>query len=206
MHVIKVQSFIDSLCFPETMNKMVIINAPSFFSLSWKIIKGFLDVRTANKIEVISSRKAWEKTLKDLVDEEQLPSDYGGKGESTVLAMAREASAEGDVKRRVMHLLHVRSTGHYDFSLEEGETAEVVICTRYLPGAKFDVVHADKKDGVAVVSGVAVKHAGTGDDKEAPTNASITKDVKGPGKFRVKASSSGGMFNPAKFLIVCNIN
>jgi len=186
------------------MNKMIIINAPSFFSLSWKIIKGFLDVRTANKIEVISTRKIWEKKLKEMVDEDQLPSDYGGKGESTVVRMEREASEEGDVKRRVMHLLHLRSTGSYDFSLEEGESAEVVIYTRSLGGAKFDVQKIDSKTNI--VSGVSVNHKGKGEETEAPTSQSVAKDIKGPCKFKVKATSNGSMFSTDKFLIVCNIN
>ena len=61
--IIKEQSAIDSLCFPETMNKMVIINGPRFFGATWSLIKGWLDPQTAGKIEVISAKKAWTKKL-----------------------------------------------------------------------------------------------------------------------------------------------
>ena len=61
MTIIKEQSVIDSLCFPETMNKMFIINAPRFFTASWAIIKGWLDPRTASKVQVFSNRETWEK-------------------------------------------------------------------------------------------------------------------------------------------------
>lgn len=89
MDIIKKQASIDSLCFPETMNKMVIVNAPRFFSATWTIIKGFLDPRTTAKVELFSSTSAAEKCLKELIDEDQLPSDYGGTAESTVETMAK---------------------------------------------------------------------------------------------------------------------
>ncbi len=62
---------------------MLIVNAPRFFSLTWRLIKGWLDPRTAGKVEVISSRTHVEKRLLELVDEGILPSDYGGKGPSS---------------------------------------------------------------------------------------------------------------------------
>ena len=57
LNIVKTQTAIDSVCFPETMNKTLVINAPRFFSLTWNIIKGWIDPRTAGKIELISSRK-----------------------------------------------------------------------------------------------------------------------------------------------------
>jgi hypothetical protein len=81
--IIKEQAAIDSICFPETMSKMLIVNAPAFFPPTWRLIKSWLDPRTASKIEVISGKAACEKRLLELVDEDQLPSDYGGKGPDT---------------------------------------------------------------------------------------------------------------------------
>ena len=81
--IIKEQAAIDSVCFPETMYKMLIVNAPSYFAATWRLIKGWLDARTAAKIEVISSRSAMEKRLLEFVDADQLPSDYGGTGPDT---------------------------------------------------------------------------------------------------------------------------
>lgn len=89
LDIIKKQASIDSLCFPETMNKMVIVNAPIFFNATWKIIKGFVDARTSAKIELFSSTSAAQKCLKELIDEDELPSDYGGKAESTVVTMEK---------------------------------------------------------------------------------------------------------------------
>jgi CRAL/TRIO domain len=104
--IIKTQAAVDSVCFPETMNKMFIINGPFFFSATWSIIKGWLDPRTSSKIEVISSRKAWEKRLLDLVESDSLPCDYGGTGPDTKLTLA--ASQPGDMKRLQTEVMYVR--------------------------------------------------------------------------------------------------
>ena len=41
--IIKSQAAVDSLCYPETMNRTLVLNAPVYFSAFWKIVKGFLD-------------------------------------------------------------------------------------------------------------------------------------------------------------------
>jgi hypothetical protein len=105
--IIKEQSAIDGICFPETMNKMFIINGPRFFSPTWKLIKGWLDARTANKIEVISDRKSWEKRLLEYVDEQHLPSDYGGKGQDTNDTIVEEAY-KGDLKKMHTEVIYLR--------------------------------------------------------------------------------------------------
>jgi hypothetical protein len=102
--IIKEQSAIDSVCFPETMNKMLIVNAPTFFAATWRIIKGWLDPRTAAKIEVISSKATAEKRLLDLVDADQLPSDYGGKAKDTVTIMDESGPGLADkVTTKIMY-------------------------------------------------------------------------------------------------------
>ena len=106
MAIIKEQSYIDSLCFPETMSKMIIVNSPRFFALTWSVIKGWLDQRTANKVEVISSRKASEKRLLELVDANQLPSDYGGKGPDTHDLI--DSTCTGGMKRLFNEVLYLR--------------------------------------------------------------------------------------------------
>jgi hypothetical protein len=90
--ITKEQASIDSVCFPETMSKMVIVNAPTFFAATWRVIKGWLDPRTAAKIEVISNVKTMEKRLLELVEEAQLPVDYGGKAEHSDVLLANHHS------------------------------------------------------------------------------------------------------------------
>ena len=105
--IIKEQAAIDALCFPETMNKMFIINGPRFFSATWSLIKSWLDPRTADKIEVISSKKAWAQRLLELVDEDELPEDYGGKGPNTQATIDKEAFT-GNMKRIKSEVVSVR--------------------------------------------------------------------------------------------------
>ena len=104
--IVKEQAAIDSLCFPETMNKMVIVNAPRFFSATWNLIKSWLDARTASKVEVISYRKDWEKRLLELVDVDQLPSDYGGNGPDT--SVTAKADHMPHMKRLHTEVLSLR--------------------------------------------------------------------------------------------------
>lgn len=105
LSIIKEQSAIDSICFPETMSKMLIVNAPTFFSATWRLIRGWLDPRTAGKIEVISSRAAGEKRLLELVESEQLPSDYGGTGPNTNDVLMENYEGEADkLDSRMLYL------------------------------------------------------------------------------------------------------
>ena len=106
MAIVKEQAAIDSICFPETMCKMLIVNAPSYFSASWRVIKGWLDARTAAKIEVISNKHTMEKRLLEFIDVDQLPSDYGGKGPDTTATM--NESLKGSFNRLETKMLYLR--------------------------------------------------------------------------------------------------
>jgi hypothetical protein len=105
--IIKEQAAIDSICFPETMCKMYIVNGPRFFGATWKLIRGWLDPRTAGKIEVVSDRKNWTKKLLDVVEEDQLPEDYGGKGPNTQATIENDNFA-GNLKRMHTEVLYLR--------------------------------------------------------------------------------------------------
>ena len=96
LNIIQKQTEIDSLCFPETMERMIVVNVPRFFALTWRLIKGWIDPRTAGKVELISARKHWEERLKELVDIDQLPSDYGGKSEATDTTLMKTAGGMSD--------------------------------------------------------------------------------------------------------------
>lgn len=85
---------------------MLIVNAPTFFSATWRLIKGWLDARTANKIEVISSRATMENRLLEFIDADQLPSDYGGKAQDSNTTMMQDIT--GDALRFESKMLYVR--------------------------------------------------------------------------------------------------
>ncbi|KAJ7070052.1 CRAL/TRIO domain-containing protein [Mycena amicta] len=62
--------------YPETLNTIAIVNAPSFFPTIWGWIKGWFDPGTRNKIHILG-RNPREDLLK-LIDAENLPRQYGG--------------------------------------------------------------------------------------------------------------------------------
>jgi CRAL/TRIO domain len=89
---------------------MFIINCPMFFSASWRLIKGWLDPRTASKIEVISSKDQAKKKLLELIDVDQLPSDYGGTGPDTKESLKKDIP--GDVNKLHTEMLYLRYVRH----------------------------------------------------------------------------------------------
>ena len=96
---------------------MLIVNAPTFFAATWRIIKGWLDPRTAAKIEVISSKSAAEKRLLELVDADLLPTDYGGKAKDTETLMDESGATGGEggaykVTTRMLYTRYVEQAGN----------------------------------------------------------------------------------------------
>ncbi|RVW50540.1 Phosphatidylinositol/phosphatidylcholine transfer protein SFH11 [Vitis vinifera] len=63
---------IDSNYYPETLNRLFIVNAGSGFRALWKAIKAFLDARTIAKIEVLGSN--YQSNLVEFIDPSNLPS------------------------------------------------------------------------------------------------------------------------------------
>lgn len=202
LDITKEQATIDSLCFPETMNKMIIVNAPRFFSATWTIIKGFIDARTSAKVELFSSSSAALKCMKEIIDDDQIPSDYGGTGESTIVTM--ENMGEG--KKINTQVLYVKTSDSAKVEIGEGEEAEIGVYTRSTEGAEFHILDEGKKDLVPVVK---VKH-GSSDADSAPTkiDLTVTGKIQGPNTVKVKGIAFGGgsMFATSQnYLVVSSI-
>ena len=58
------------------MGKFFIINCPSGFSLVWSLAKRFLDAVTVEKIIVLG--KDYQSVLREWIDQESLPREFGG--------------------------------------------------------------------------------------------------------------------------------
>ncbi|KAJ3731099.1 CRAL-TRIO domain-containing protein [Lentinula guzmanii] len=63
--------------YPETMGRLVILNAPSTFTIIWNAIRPWIAKETANKIDILGAD--YREKLLELVDEEDLPWVVGGK-------------------------------------------------------------------------------------------------------------------------------
>jgi hypothetical protein len=68
----------DNIHFSERMGQMLLVNAPWSFSTLWMLLYPMLDPITTAKIQIISSRSAWEKKLFEIVDQSLVPREFGG--------------------------------------------------------------------------------------------------------------------------------
>ncbi|KAL3159567.1 hypothetical protein ABBQ38_009981 [Trebouxia sp. C0009 RCD-2024] len=64
--------------YPERLYKLVLLNAPSFFSLLWRICEPIMPGTTRNKVKVVRSHQELVTALADECDQCAIPSDYGG--------------------------------------------------------------------------------------------------------------------------------
>mmetsp|Transcript_28898 Transcript_28898/g.43684 ORF Transcript_28898/g.43684 Transcript_28898/m.43684 type:complete len:457 (+) Transcript_28898:108-1478(+) len=205
LSIVKTQTAIDSVCFPETMNRTLVINAPRFFSMTWGIIKGWIDPRTASKIELISSRKTWEARLRELCDEDEIPSDYGGKGPATTSALEKEYAPEG-VLQEHFQLVHVGSSGHYNVAVPAGSEMEVTVWSRSVNEVIVSIVDENVKSKV-FVGGVTFTHTGGTGDNDKPSSLLLTKErIVGPAKTKIKFESKAGRFSSAgNYFVSCSM-
>ncbi|GLT49179.1 hypothetical protein SLA2020_227560 [Shorea laevis] len=67
---------IDTNYYPETLNKLFIINAGSGFRMLWKVVKAFIEARTLAKIQVLGNN--YFCNLIEVIDPNNLPSFLGG--------------------------------------------------------------------------------------------------------------------------------
>ena len=75
---------IDQNNYPEHLSRLIIINAPSFFTTVWRLVRLVVDERTREKIQVLG--KDYRDVLLKYVDEDQLPSFAGGPDDSWLRA------------------------------------------------------------------------------------------------------------------------
>ena len=220
--------------FPETLHCMLILNAPGFFAFSWGLIKKLIDPRTAQRIQVFSSKSKGMAALQQLIAPEQIPVNYGGTNTSIKDAFKEEAH-DPTLLRQETQLVHVgrkkSSTDKIRWNLDSDmETIEISIFTRSVSSAKI-VVH---KNGAAVATIPEAKckmgyardanndnpdpaeetNGGGDDDKMIPTSNSIRLDstlISGPGEITVHVTDLDDVdrkyssYSRGYFLVVGNV-
>jgi len=74
---------VSSLCSPNcpsylrhSMGQLVIINAPSSFTVIWNVIKPWLSKETIEKVSILGND--YQPVLLDLIDPDSLPESLGG--------------------------------------------------------------------------------------------------------------------------------
>jgi hypothetical protein len=182
------------------MNRLILINAPSYFAATWKIIKYWIDARTASRVEIYSSKSKYEKRLKELIDDENLPEEYGGTGKN-FFPLILEKGNEPGLKRRITKIMTMKSKNTTMINLSEGEVMQVVVYTKAKVGGKFSVVSKGTESGIL---GIATLNQV--DDSEVATMTEIVSSVKGPGQFKVNGVLSTDSSSRESFLVVVNVS
>lgn len=67
----------DQAYYPERLGKIYVINAPWVFPFFWKLVRGWIDKKTAEKVVVLG--KNYQKQLLKCIPAEHLPEEFGGK-------------------------------------------------------------------------------------------------------------------------------
>eukprot|EP00797_Seminavis_robusta_P015245 Sro2295_g322340.2 (296) ;mRNA; r:7882-8769 len=182
-------------CFPEALSKLIIFNAPFFFSAIWLVLKVFLDPRTIQKVDIFAYESSGMKCIAEHIDSTQLIADYGGKGPSCqdILHQLREKGTLREVVERFM--INSRGNKSWDVELAANEKATVSVLTRSSGGVQFTIEKSGEK-----VGDVVVEPDGGGSGAYTKT---IVSGVAGPGKLTVAANSSSS--HTEYFLVVVRV-
>ncbi|KAF7162403.1 hypothetical protein CNMCM6106_009377 [Aspergillus hiratsukae] len=70
-------SWMLATCYPETIDRIFVCNAPSYFSRIWSLLKKFVDPVTAEKIVVLNSTDVYG-TLAKHIHHDDIPVQFGG--------------------------------------------------------------------------------------------------------------------------------
>lgn len=63
--------------YPEVVDRIYVLNAPSYYNAIWGLIKKFIDPVTAEKLVIVSPAEVLEKLSED-IDLENIPKVFGG--------------------------------------------------------------------------------------------------------------------------------
>merc|ERR1719221_700246 len=70
----------DAEHYPSRLKAMLVINSPSVVYHFWKNIKWILPEQKRRTVHILGGRDEWVPRLLELVDQGELPPEYGGTG------------------------------------------------------------------------------------------------------------------------------
>ncbi|CAK8539932.1 unnamed protein product [Lathyrus sativus] len=133
---------IDGDNYPETLNRMFIINAGSGFRILWNTVKSFLDPKTTAKIHVLGNK--YDTKLLEVIDASELPDFLGGTctcaDQGGCMRSDKGPWTDADIMKLVQNGAHkcsrksesiveeentIAEEDHKDSKLEENLTSEV---------------------------------------------------------------------------------
>jgi len=100
--------------YPELTRKIYLTNASAFFTLSWRIIKNFIDPAVALSLEILAPNEAGK--ILDVIPAESVPKELGGKSDYLISQVGG-----GDLSKYTSHLpkpFKVQISAWKDFTKE----------------------------------------------------------------------------------------
>ena len=67
---------VNQACYPERLSLAVVFCAPRVFTWVWRTIRGWIDVRTREKVHIMT--EGYEELLLEHIDASMLEEVYGG--------------------------------------------------------------------------------------------------------------------------------
>mmetsp|Transcript_9349 Transcript_9349/g.27911 ORF Transcript_9349/g.27911 Transcript_9349/m.27911 type:complete len:540 (+) Transcript_9349:178-1797(+) len=183
-------------CFPETVNRTYILNAPFSFSVLWAVIKKLLDPRTVKKVGFFSSIAKAKSDFLEHIESCELLSSYGGTGESFQEILAKRqkelAHKEGIIRYVVEHLTMSGRDKSFTFELSGKETVDsIVVYSRSNNSCEISVI--DNR-GNSIVQSTQVQRSATKNKKNGNGNDSYAVEIASSKDF-IKAPAGSFVVN-----------
>jgi len=128
--------------YPETLRRVYFINAPSFFTAVWKLIKKFLDPETVTKIIILGSD--FQDELKRNIPPECLLKEYGGEVDYVIPGGGPLSEFKTHIPKLIKQ--QVSKTFSITVKVEKGREIGWQFCTKHYDIA-FGLVFQKTKDG-----------------------------------------------------------
>lgn len=107
---IRLLASLDSAHYPERLSQVYIINAPSFFASTFRIIRAWLDPKTQDRIQLLAGPSQWQEPLGKIIDLSILPRCLGGESELFVEKLAGPTATPSCSSRSVQSWSAASST------------------------------------------------------------------------------------------------